>query len=407
MFKFKAKIFVFAVLLSVFSQVIFNQAQAAQLETLYNVDVLVTGESADIRWGAFKKGLDEIFVRVSGDSIIMDKLKRPAPTKYVKQFSYDPVENPATNDRGELLSHRLKIQYNGSAMEKYLKDNGFPVWGAHRPDVVIWLAVRDGRSEYVLKSSDQSLLKMAADEALTRRGVPVKWPLYDSRDKKILKVADIRGGFKDQVQAASKRYSRGPALTGSMLWNGSQWQSSWSLLMSSGNRHWSLVDADYNRLIDKAVDQAADAMGLVFALRASASKQQLVNIQLDIQAVKSIEQFRQLEDYLNGLNAVEAARPVRVDSESVLYDLLLTTEEADFLSLLKSDSMLIKISKPVVTEAVPPAPAIVKETEINTGTGKTVQTGVPAVSEDKRAVDTIVTRAAEPSAPVYYYKLAE
>ena len=333
----KAKIFVFVSLL-----LVFNQAVTADPASLYDVEVLVVDESADTRWRVFKEGLDEVFIRISGDSIVMDKLKRPPASRYIKQYSYDPVENPVTNEEGEVLGHRLKIQYNGSAMEKYLRDNGYPVWGEHRADVVVWLAIRDGRNEYVLKDTDQSLLKTAADDALQRRGIPERWPLYDYKDRKILKVADIRGGFKDPVAAASKRYSRGPAMTGSLIWNGKTWQSSWSLLMAGGNRHWSIEDADYNKLINKAIDQAADAMGIVFAIHGVGKNQQLAAVQLEIQAVNSIKKYRKLENYLRDLSAVEMAIPLKVDGQNAIFEVILRSSEEDFLNLIKNDAELIK-----------------------------------------------------------------
>ena len=333
----KAKIFVFVSLL-----LVFNQAVTADPASLYDVEVLVVDESADTRWRVFKEGLDEVFIRISGDSIVMDKLKRPPASRYIKQYSYDPVENPVTNEEGKILGHRLKIQYNGSSMEKYLRDNGYPVWGEHRADVVVWLAIRDGRNEYVLKDTDQSLLKTAADDALQRRGIPERWPLYDYKDRKILKVADIRGGFKDPVAAASKRYSRGPAMTGSLIWNGKTWQSSWSLLMAGGNRHWSIEDADYNQLINKAIDQAADAMGIVFAIHGVGKNQQLAAVQLEIQAVNSIKKYRKLENYLRDLSAVEMAIPLKVDGQNAIFEVILRSSEEDFLNLIKNDAELIK-----------------------------------------------------------------
>ena len=341
MFNVKAKIFVFASLL-----LVLNQAAIAEHASLYDVEVLVVDESADTRWRVFKEGLDEVFIRISGDSIVMDKLKRPPASRYVKQYSYDPVENPVANDEGEVLGHRLKIQFNGSAMEKYLRDNGYPVWGEHRADVVVWLAIRDGRNEYVLKNADQSLLKTAADDALHRRGIPERWPLYDSKDRKILKVADIRGGFKDPVAKASKRYSRGPTLTGSMIWSGKKWQSSWSLLMQSSNRHWSIEGADYNQLINKAIDQAADAMGVVFAIHGVGKNQQLAIVQLEVQAVNSIKKYRKLENYLRELSAVEMATPLQVDGQNAIFEVTLRSSEDDFLSLIKNDAELVK-AKPI------------------------------------------------------------
>ncbi len=347
MFNLKTKIFVFVSLL-----IVFNQAAVAASALLYDVEVLVVDESADTRWRVFKEGLDEVFIRISGDSIVMDKLKRPPASRYIKQYSYDPVEQPALNKNGKALAHRLKIQYNGSAMASYLHDNGYPVWGEHRTDTVIWLAIRDGKNEYVLKDADQSLLKTSAEDALHRRGIPERWPLFDSKDRKILKVADIRGGFKDPVVKASKRYSSGPALTGSLIWNGAKWQSSWSLLMENGNRHWNIEDADYNRLINKAIDQTADAMGFVFAIHGVNKNQQLSKVQLEVQAVNSIKKYRKLENYLRELSAVEMVTPSKVDGQNAIFEITLRSDESAFLNLINNDAELIKaepIKPPVET----------------------------------------------------------
>jgi len=412
MFNFKAKIFVFASLV-----LVFNQAAAVSSTSLYDVEVLVADESADTRWRVFKEGLDEVFIRISGDSIVMDKLKRPPASRYIKQYSYDPVENPVVNDEDEVLGHRLKIQYNGSSMAKYLRDNGFPVWGEHRPDVVIWLAIRDGRNEYVLKDADQSLLKTAADDALQRRGIPQRWPLYDYKDRKILKVADIRGGFKDPVVTASKRYSRGPALTGSLIWNGAKWQSSWSLLMASGNRHWSIEDADYNQLINKAVDQAADAMGIVFAIHGVGKNQQMVTIQLEIQEVSSIKKYRKLENYLRDLSAVAMVVPLEVDGQNAIFEVTLRSNEEDFLNLVKNDAELIeaepvKLRNDVQVLPQDNQPAAQNSTEGSGKTGDTVTNTTATENSEASGLHNSQQQLlagqpdkVSPQAPVYYYKL--
>ena len=374
----------------------FGQAPAGQAVSLYDVEVLVADESADTRWRVFNEGLDEVFVRISGDSIVMDKLKRPPASRYVKQYSYDPVEKPESNEDGQLLSHRIKIQYNGSAMEEYLRENGYPVWGEHRSEVVIWMAIRDGRNEYVLKDTDNSLLKASAQQAMHRRGVPDRWPLFDYKDRKILKVADIRGGFKDPVVKASKRYSRGPALTGSLIWNGSKWQSSWSLLMENGNRHWSIEDADYNVLINKAIDQTADAMGIVFAIHGVADNQNLARVQLDIQDVKSIDAYRKLENYLRDLSAVEMAKPLKVDGQSAIFEITLRSSEGDFLNLVKNDAELVEV-KPVVKD-VPPAggqdPTMLPDTKpgVLAGVNTAAESTLESQSDKIKPI------------PVYYYK---
>jgi hypothetical protein len=396
----------------------FNQVSAKPSFSLYDVEVLVVDESADTRWRAFKDGMEEVFIRISGDSIVMDKMKNPPASRYIKQYSYDPVEDPTTNKGDELLSHRLKIQYNGSAMAKYLRDNGFPVWGEHRPEIVVWLAIRDGRNEYVLKDADQSLLKTSTDEALQRRGIPKRWPLYDSTDRKVLKIADIRGGFKDPVAEASKRYSRGPALTGSLIWNGRKWQSSWSLLMASGNRHWSIEDADYDRLINKAVDQAADAMGIVYAIHGVGANQNLASIQLNIQGVDSIKKYRKLEYYLRDLSAVAAVVPLRVDGQYTIFQVTLRSSEEDFLNLVKS-AELVEM-KPMKPQQIVRAPAqgnrqAVAEQGIVADSEKTAEGQTNAVIKAESTDDNSSSTPGEQSdaqldareqkLPIYYYKL--
>jgi len=343
MLNLKAKIPFFVSLFFVITLLMVNPSMASPVAGLYDVEILVKDEGADQRWGAFVKGLDEVFVRIAGDSIVMDKLKRPAPTAYVKRYSYEPVDPPETDEKGDALTHRIKIQYNSSLMEKYLKDNGFAVWGEHRPQVIIWLAVRDGRNEYVLKAADQSLLKSTTDLAMARRGVPQRWPVYDAKDRKALSIADIRGGFQDQVIAASKRYTRGPALTGSLIWNGSQWQSNWSLLMASGNRHWNLAGAEYEQLINKAVDQAADMLGSVFAVHESMKDDELVAVRLDIAAVTSVERYSQVEEYLRDISIVSSVVPLTVDGSSVMFELKLRSNEEDLLNILKNDAELVKV----------------------------------------------------------------
>ena len=412
MFKFIAKIFFFVSLLFAF-----NQATAAHVVSLYDVDVLVVNESASSRQAAFKKGLDEVFVRISGDSIVMDKLKPPAAATYVKQYSYDPVDEPTTNDKGQQLTHRIKIHYNGRAMGKYLQDNGFPVWSAHRTDVVIWLAVRDGRNEYVLKEKDQSLLKAAADEALIRRGVSQRWPLYDAKDRKLLSVADIRGGFKEPVTNASKRYSRGPALTGSMIWNGKKWQSSWSLLMKSGNHYWSLENKDYNVLINKAIDQAADALGVVYAIRGSVGKQPLVTVHLAVQAVNSIEKYHRVESYLTGLNAVESAKILQVDGQNALFEASLRSNEDEFLNLIENDAELIKVDPPAESKPSPDIhyPSADSKIDVEQSAEKAVIKSEKVVIENEKPVvesekaiienDDELLAKQQNTVPVYYYRL--
>lgn len=388
-----------------------SQAIAGETLPLYNVDILVTDETTTTRQKAFRQGLDEVFIRISGDSFVMNKLKRPISSRYVKQFSYAPLEDSTTDKQGKKLNHRLKIQYNGSLMEKYLLENGFPVWGELRTDVVVWLVVRDGSNEYVLKDADQSLMKTAMNIAMVRRGVPERWPLYDSKDRKKLSVADIRGGFKDPLTSASKRYTRGPALAGSMNWNGKQWQSNWSLLMESGDQYWSLVDTDYERLINKAADQAADAMGIIYAIHVAEKNQQLVTIKLDIQAVNSIDRYRRVEHYLLGLTAVDRVKPLETDGQSAVFEVQLRSNEEDFLNLIKNDAELVEVKVIQSTPDILFKPAD-PDIQLKPADKELTEDPIPTAGPESTTEITAEENVSLPDnqqiqLPVYYYRLTQ
>jgi hypothetical protein len=291
-------------------------------------------------------------------------------------------------------------------MEKYLLENGFPTWGQYRPDIIVWLVVRDGRNEYVLKESDSSLIKKATAEAMQRRGIPAQWPLYDKQDRNILNVSDIRGGFKGPVAEASQRYTRGPALTGGMIWNGRQWQSSWSLLLEGESRHWTVDEVDHRRLVNEAIDQAADMLGAAFAVNNTMDNRQSVTLQLEIQAVNSVEKFRYVENYLTGLSMVESIKPVSIDGENASFMVSLRSKKESFLSLLRNDSKLTELQvqtiKPGVISVTKNESVKSRDSAINKNMEKaeTAPLMTAPLAAEKSSVEQVVKQI-----PVYYYRL--
>ena len=171
--------------------------------------------------------------------------------------------------------------------------------------------------------------------------------------------------------------------------NDSQWE----------NRHWSLVGADYNLLINRAIDKAADALGVVFAIHGSASNKQLKTIQLNIQAVDSIQKYRHIEQYLTGLYAVESVKPSQIDEQSVVFDVALRSKESDFLNLIKNDAELLKVEhQAIVTPKIEPQKVATEKWPANQ----------PSVDLQGSTVETLNTELAEKQPEpitVYYYRL--
>ena len=310
---------------------------AVVVEDLFEVDMPVLDESKAIRRAALDDGLIEVLIRVSGDSNILEKVKAPASNDYVKQFKY-LVQ--AAEEAGGEASQRLWVRYNETKMLDFLRKQAIPVWGKHRSQLVMWLAVRDGSQRYILKNSDVSLIKSKTDAALGHRGIPVIWPKNDALDQQDVRFADIWAGFPDPIKQASKRYSQGPVIAANMSWNGRVWKAGWSLFMDDKVRKWSLSGADYATLIARATDLAADAMGQGFAALESFGVSQQKTLTVEVGRVASVKDFRRIEKYLSSLSAVQSVQLSQVESERVFFDLILRTKADDLLTLIQSGSVM-------------------------------------------------------------------
>ncbi|MCW8830182.1 MAG: DUF2066 domain-containing protein [Gammaproteobacteria bacterium] len=317
-------------------------ASAVVIEDLFEVEMPVLDETKAIRQAALDDGLIEVLIRVSGDSKVLEKVKAPAASSYVKQFRYSVQ---AAEKEGGEPSKWLWVRYNETKVLDYLRKQAVPVWAKHRSQLVIWLAVRDGGQRYILKDSDVSLIKSKTDEALARRAIPVVWPKNDTLDQQNVRFADIWAGFPEPIKQASKRYSTGPVIAANMSWNGRLWRGDWTLLMDGDVHKWSLSGGDYAVLIARAIDLLVDAMGKKFAVLEAFDVSQQNVLTVEVAQVASVQDFRHIEKYLSSLSAVRSVQLSQLEPERVFFDLTLRTKAEDLLTLIQSGSVLALVTE--------------------------------------------------------------
>lgn len=320
---------------------------AVVVDGLFEVTIPVPDETRAIRQAAFADGLGEVLVRISGDRDILQKFKLPSVNAYVKQFSYVVVEPKAmavdSDPVERMYTHILKVQYNATKIMDLLRQNAIPIWGEHRSQAVMWLAVHDGSNQYILREQDASLLKTQAKKAFQRRGIPVVWPRNDRRDQQELRFADLWGGFAEPMQKASARYTSGPVILASLTWNGASWAADWSLFMGDDSRRWTLNDKDYASLISHGVDVVADAMGRKFAVLETTDELRHKQILVEVDQVESVKRFRQVQKYLISLPVVQSVNLTQVEPERVAFKLVLRSEIDDFLELIKAGTQMMRL----------------------------------------------------------------
>ncbi|MDT8453367.1 MAG: DUF2066 domain-containing protein [Gammaproteobacteria bacterium] len=324
-------------------------ASAVAVAGLFEVRMTVLNESSEVRRKALNDGLVEVLIRVSGDSELLQKIELPPADDYVQRFEYSEHDAAQSGGvAGEKLQ-QLWVRYNATRVLDFLRRQNIPIWGEHRSQAVIWLAVRDGGQRYILKESDKSPIKNSVETAFSRRGIPAIWPKNDEADQQTIRFADVWAGFAEPLQKASKRYSAGSIIAANLGWTGTEWKGEWSLLMAGELEKWSLSGPDYAGLVTKAVDLIADTMGQKFAALESFGVSQQKTVMMEIDRVRSVEAFRAIENYLSSLSAVQSVQLSQVGPERVFFELALRTKVDDLINLIQSGSALARLPDRIVT----------------------------------------------------------
>jgi len=117
---------------------------------------------------AFQAALKIVLIRVTGrrtageDAALAPLLGNAR--RYVQQYRGAP-------------DNQVWVAFDGPAIERWLTQNGQPLWGRDRPVTLVWLtAPGAAQGTTVLTVDDKSELKDAVSSAADVRGIPLMWP---------------------------------------------------------------------------------------------------------------------------------------------------------------------------------------------------------------------------------------
>ena len=312
-------------------------AAAVEVPTLYTVQVPLDSEADDPRAEAYRRGIWEVVVRVTGselaaDSPMLDELF-PFPDRFVLQIRRVPEET-------------LSISYDGAAIENVLRAAGETVWGPDRPLTLVWLAVDWGQGEREIVAADDPertagasrsidrnrLLRERVQEAAARRGIPVAFPLLDTVDLQSVSFADIWGGFHERLLQASARYQANSILVGRVRPTALH-RNRWSYYFGRSQQEWSGEPED-------AVNLLADTLAAELAFSGTAP---LEIVTLNISGIDSVTAYGTVERYLANLNLIEKAEVHTVAGDSIRYVVQLRGGLARLRRTLEISEFLIPV----------------------------------------------------------------
>jgi hypothetical protein len=144
-------------------------AQATVRTDPYQVTVPMTDRSEGAHTAAFEAAMRTVLVRVTGRrSAGEDAALAPLigeARRFVQQY------RPAADNQ-------LTVAFDGKAIDRWLVQNGQPIWGRDRPATFVWLALPPAGAQVamVVKNDDTSDQKDAVDAEASLRGIPLRWP---------------------------------------------------------------------------------------------------------------------------------------------------------------------------------------------------------------------------------------
>ncbi|WP_207062033.1 DUF2066 domain-containing protein [Motiliproteus sp. SC1-56] len=283
-------------------------ARAAQVQGLYNAELLVAEQSVQVAPGLVSEALERVLVRVSGRR---DVLNTPAlqagmqnPSRLIKQFSYQSTNIPrVTPDGRKVLAHRLRIEFAPELVNELLAQANIRPLGPTRPGVLVWVVEeKGGVREYLGRDADPVLEGMLG--RARARGLPIFRPLLDLQDEAALPVSDAWGFFSRSVLSASQRYQADSVLVGRIYRISGGWESQWQLLWRGQTHEFEGRGDSLDAQLASAVDQAADRLFADFVGGGDMGYGE-DGVMLRIDGVRDLDDYMAVTDYLRRQSPVE------------------------------------------------------------------------------------------------------
>ena len=303
----------------------FTGAKAAIVEGLYEAEIIVPNQRKEERDQAMRTGLLDVLAKVSGrpDVGTMAGITQAAgeSSRYLQQYQYRKVPDTGhVQSEVPQGSQLLWLQFDKDAVDKLLQKNHLPVWGRTRPATMVWLAVEQEGSRYLIGNNTPEELRFMLEAEASRRGLAVVLPLLDVEDQGQVQFADIWANAQEPIFRASARYRADAILVGRMsLAANDTWSGRWILYEGGQGLSWNSQGQQAAEIINSGVLGGIEILASRYAQVYSDSTPGVFDIA--ITDIYSIEQFARVSDYLKSLEPVAGVFPTRIDGNNVSFRL--------------------------------------------------------------------------------------
>lgn len=333
-------------------------AGAVEMKNLYRVELLVQTQDTQERAKMTSRGMEEVIVRISGSNRALsnEQIKHAlrTPDRFLQQYSYtNELTDNIDNQGGE--SQILQLQFDATLIDSLLRRARLPIWGANRPNLLLWVTIDDEEGRHIVNTGDQSPLKQRITEQAYRRGLPILFPLMDLEDEASLPVIEAWGLFRDRLESASARYQPEAILAGRLYQSSDGiWIGRWKFIFNGQAHGFSSEAPDLNTYSEQAMDLVADRLSGYYAVNTANNYDTLVKFQ--VAGVSSLRDYAAVMEYLNKLAAVTDIAVVELLEDQLVFEL---TTEGTLDKLIEAialdDKLIPRIESPSPVSGEMPA----------------------------------------------------
>ena len=267
---------------------------------LYQATAPVTDRSEAAQSTAFQAAMKIVLVRVTGrrsaeDDPVFAPLIGNA-RRYVQQYRSAP-------------DSQVWVSFDGPAIERWLTQNGQPLWGHERPVTFVWLTAQTGpQSGTVITADDTSELKAAIAAAAALRGLPLLWPSAADVQNNHLDYAGMNSMPPATLADIGKRLGGAGVLIGKASGTAATANVRWTHLFQDRSSEFSGALEGVNR--------AADLYAGLFAASGN-----LAPIDIEVTGVGDLREYANVQTYLESLTFISHVSVLGLTGDTIRFRL--------------------------------------------------------------------------------------
>ena len=323
-----------------------SQSFAADVTNLYQSSVPVTSQAKEERLKVAPEVLQQVILKVVGDRSLLDTIDisplLAQTDQLLQQYQYHRT-NTVSDDLTQPDRLEALLSFNKAKLNVALSDIGLPIWGRNRPEVLIWLAVEEGKKRRILSADNTDLVTTKAlNKAATMRGLPILLPVMDLQDQSQVTYTDLWAGFSESIEAASQRYGSPVILmVKASISDKGLLRAQWHARINGESEQWQ-SRGDISTAMQAGIDELTDRLARRFS-QFEANQYENV-LSLEISDVQDYSDYARLEKYLTNLQNVSALQLSNITDDILTVSLSFNGDLAVFDRTLAIDRVLIEQS---------------------------------------------------------------